>query len=103
MSTPRKIVPADVEIECYADTMSDDMPVYTGTPNDAFIGLEAGIYPGSYVETALAVPSGVQTMIQVNVILVVTADESFAVTTDQSYRGPMSVDVTDEINDGRML
>lgn len=89
----RAFAPPLAEIECYdVDAGRNDMPVYTGPASDAFMSIEAGIYPGSYIESALGKAT------QVNVILVVTDDESFAVTTAVTYTGPMPIDV--ESNNG---
>lgn len=92
----RQIVPIGTEIECYPSWLSsgsDEMPVYTGAPEDAFIDLNPGMYPGSYMEPATA-PEWLKT--QVNVLLIVTGDESFAVTTDQSYTGPLRFEEPDQ-------
>lgn len=90
----RIVVPVGTELECYSNWATDDtdLPVYTGAPEDAFMSMEPGLYPGSYVESTQ--PDGPWSGVtqQINILLVVTDDESFAVTTDQSYIGPMPVD-----------
>jgi hypothetical protein len=92
----RTIVPVGTEIECYdtADDHVDDMPVYSGTPEDAFMSIEPGLYPGSFV-TETHTEGGFPMYGQVQCLLVVTPDESFAVTTAVQYADrPMPVDTS---------
>lgn len=81
----RSVVPIGTDIECYDNSdHADDMPVYSGGPEDAFMSIEPGLYPGSFV-VETHTEGGFPMYEQVQCLLIVTTDESFAVTTDVEY------------------
>lgn len=84
----RFILPIGSDVEVTdPEAPADDMPIYSGGVEDAFMSIEPGLYPFVYEvsDYKLAIEGWPHGYGPVNCVLVVTLGESFAVTTAVEY------------------